>query len=162
MALGLTNLLGSGQSLAGLVQTYDSGGQLPVPGVLIGTEDLNVSVAPDNDPADLGIDIAANVANGVGPQVDGQGLGAYVDLDTNTYGGMIAGVDDNDAGNGSDLAILGHGGQTADNGVLAVHLSGIGPHGVDSAGDVVDTGGLMGDAGIGDVGMLGLLDFDHI
>src|SRR5918999_4260434 len=101
MALGILNGLGLGglgvndQSLLGLVHTYDSGGQLPLPGVMIGTEDINVGLAPDNDPADLGIDIFANVAHGVGPQYDGQGLGAYLDLDTTTLNEGLIGIDDN-------------------------------------------------------------------
>ena len=158
-AMGLTNVPGANQSPAGLVHTYDSGGQLPLPGVIIGNEDINASVAPDNDPADLGIDIAANIANGMGPQVDGQGLGAYLDLDTNTAGNepFIAGIDDNDDGNGSDLAVNGQGGQTADEGFLAVHLSGIGENAVDGTGDVAHTGGHLDDSGLGNTG---LLDFD--
>ena len=171
MALGLLNGLGlnglglgalgvGNQSLLGVVHTYDSGGQLPLPGIMIGTEDINIGLAPDNDPADLGLDIFANIANGVGPQFDGQGLGAYLDLDTTSLGEGLVGIDDNDAGPGSDLAILGNAGQTADDGVLAVHLSGVGNHAVDGIGDVADTGGFADGLGIG--GLLGLLDFDTV
>ena len=170
MALGLLNGLGlnglglgglglSNQSLLGVVHTYDSGGQLPLPGVIIGTEDINVGLAPDNDPADLGIDIFANVANGVGPQVDGQGLGVLLDLDTASLNEGLVGIDDSDSNIGSDLNILGNAGQTTDMNVLAVHLSGVGPHAVDGLGDVVDTGGFTDGLGIG--GLLGLLDFDN-
>lgn len=154
MALGLNN-----QSLLGLIHTYDSGGQLPLPGIMIGNEDINVGLAPDNDPADLGIDIFANVANGVGPQEDGQGLGAYLDLDTTSLSEGLIGIDDNDTGNESDLAILGKAGQTADDGVLAVHLSGVGPHAVDGVGDVLGSGGFAD--GLGLDGLLGLLEFDN-
>ena len=156
--LGLGSLGIGNQSLLGVVHTYDSGGQLPLPGVMIGTEDINVGLAPDNDPTDLGIDIFANIANGVGPQYDGQGLGAYLDLDT-TFNDGLFGIDDSDSNIGSDLAILGNAGQPADDNVLGVHLSGVGPHAVDGLGDVVDTGGFTDGLGIG--GLLGLLDWDN-
>ena len=81
---------------------------------------------------------------GSAPQYDGQGLGAYLDLDTTSLGEGHVGIDDNDAGPGSDLAILENAGQTADDGVLAVHLSGVGNHAVDGIGDVTDTSGILG------------------
>ena len=163
MALELNN-----QSLLGLVHTYDSGGQLPAPGVMIGTEDINVGLAPDNDPADFGLDIFANVGNGVGPQVDGDGLGAYLDLDTNTEGDsvFVGAVDDSDAGNGGDIAVLGDAGQTADDGFLAVHLSGTGEHAADGSGSAADntvagvTGTSLFDVD-DNVGGVGLIDLDN-
>ena len=152
---GLGGLGLSNQSVLGLVHTYDSGGQLPLPGIVIGTEAINVGLAPDNDPADFGIDIFANISNGVGPQYNGEGLGAKLDIDT-TFNDGIFGVDDGDSNIGSDLAILGTAGEPADSNILGLHLSGI--NGVEGLADVVDTGGFTDGLGIG--GLLGLLDWD--
>lgn len=160
MALGPND-----QSLLGLVHTYDSGGQLPIPGVMVGTEDINAGLAPDNDPADLGIDIFANVGNGTGPQVNGDGTGAYLDLDTNTEGNgfFVGAVDDSDAGNGGDAAVLGNAGQTPDDGLLAAHLSGGGDHAVDGPGSAADNtaGDSLGVSPFDDVGGVSVLDLDH-
>jgi hypothetical protein len=123
-----------GLDLLGLAHTYDSGGQIQAPGVMVGNETMNFGLAPDNDPADRGFDVFANVANGTGPQYDGHGMGVYVDLDTNSSGNSVAGVDDSDNGPGSDLAAAGTPGETADDGYLAVHLSGVGDHAVDGVG----------------------------
>ena len=155
------------QSVLGVVQTYDSGGQLAVPGVVVGNEDINAGLAPDNDPADYGVDIFANVANGTGPQVDGEGIGALVDLDTNTENGGLSGglaaVDDSDAGYGGDLAVLGNAGQTADDSLLAVHLSGVGDHAVDGLGGAADNTAenMLGVSPFDDVGGVSVLDLDH-
>jgi hypothetical protein len=148
--------------LGGLIQTYDSGGQLPLPGVMIGNERVNVGLAPDNDANDVGVDIFANIDNGTGPQFDGPGRGIMIDLDTNSQkeGLSIVGVDDGDGNIGSDLAVNGDAGQTADDSFLAVHVSGTEDDTVNGLGDTTESVPQI--HGLLDGGVLGtgLLNFD--
>jgi hypothetical protein len=136
----------------GLVHTYDSGGQLPLPGVILGNESLNIGFAPDEDPSDLGLDTFANFDNGYGAQTDGEGVGFLADFDTNSnnQGLYLVAVDNNDSVDGADVTTPGDAGRNADNAFLAVRLSGFGDEttggveeatqSVPSTGDALDTG----------------------
>jgi hypothetical protein len=151
-----------------LVQTYESGGNLPLPGVMVGNERANVGVAPDNDPVDKGLDVFANVDNGTGPQFDGPGHGVMIDLDTNesNEGLMVGGVDDSDGHYGGDLAINGEGGSTPDDGFLAVHLSGTNDDTVNGVSEtstnVPEVDGAASSVTDGGVAGTGLVNFDDV
>jgi hypothetical protein len=151
-------------NVADQAHTYDSGGQLPFPGVMIGNETANVSVAPDNDAGDRGVDIAANFQNGTGPQLDGHNPGVYIDLDTGegecTFP-YVGGVDDSDPNYNSDAAVLGESNQRPDQGILAVHLSGTGDHTVDGPGQEAEAQPVAGHVADGGTTGVELVDFDH-
>jgi hypothetical protein len=148
--------------LGDLVQTYDSGGQLPLPGVMFGNERVNVGLAPDNDSSDVGLDIFANMDNGTGPQFDGPGRGVMIDLDTNSQneGLSIAGVDDSDGNIGSDVGVNGDAGRTADDSFLAVHVSGTEDDTVNGVGDTTESVPQVDGLVDGGVAGTGLVNFD--
>jgi hypothetical protein len=125
---------GRGQPGAGAaVGTFDSGGALDVTGVSVaGNADqgndnpaaLGLSLAPDDDPQDIGFDVATSAATG-----DDRITGVHVDLDTNTEDGalkddriFLVAIDDNDPGNGTDMNIGGEHGAPADNALVAVTI----------------------------------------
>jgi hypothetical protein len=150
---------GSGQPGAGAaVGTFDSGGALDVTGVSVaGTLDegndnpaaLDLTLAPDDDPQDIGFDVATNVATG-----DDRITGVHVDLDTNTEDGalkddriFLVAIDDNDSGNGTDVNIGGEHGAQADDAFVAVTL-----REQELPRDVVpDTGGIVNSGTIDDL-----------
>jgi hypothetical protein len=149
-------------NVADQARTYDSGGQLPFPGVMIGNERANIGLAPDNDAKDAGVDVFANVDNGTGPQFDGPGHGIMLDLDTNSgrEGYSVAGVDDSDGNIGSDVAVNDSGGRMTDESFLAVHLSGTEDHTVDGPGQEVESQPVAGPVFDGGTTGVQLVDFD--
>lgn len=153
--------------LANLVHTYDSGGKVQLPGVMIGNENSNLGVAPDNDPADTGLDVFINARNGQGPQLNGENPGVYIDLDTGTSRGgtpYLFGVDDSDADNDFDFVLIGPSSERPD-GILGVHMSGTEDDTIDGIGQTVESqpagedasGIIMGSP----LGVLGLFDTDY-